>query len=322
MPRTARLDLPGLLQHVIVRGIERRDIFLDDEDRYSFVQRFSELLEKTGTTCFAWALMSNHFHLLVCPRNVKLAKFMRRLLTGYAVTFNLRHSRSGHLFQNRYKSIVCDHDEYLLELVRYIHLNPVRAGAVSDVTRLEHYPWCGHSVVMGKEKLKGQDVDSVLCLFGIKVGDARRRYRLFVQDGVSQGRRNDLVGRSSFSQTASASSSDSRILGDRDFVEQLRFEDPLRERIEAKVPLEKIAEETAKQFSIPVRALSSACRSSDAVNARAMVCHLALSAGYTAAGVGRHLGLSRYGVCAAANRGRVMLEEGGNSGEGNVSSSS
>jgi putative transposase len=121
MPRTARLDIPGLLQHVIVRGIERRDIFMDDDDRRDFVQRFQFLLEQAGVDCLAWSLMSNHyFHLLVHPRQTTLAKFMRRLLTGYAVSFNLRHKRTGHLFQNRYKSIVCDEDSYLLELVRYI----------------------------------------------------------------------------------------------------------------------------------------------------------------------------------------------------------
>jgi len=92
MPRTARLDIQGLLQHVIVRGIERRDIFLTDDDRHFFVQRFSSLLEKTVTVCYAWTLLSTHLHLLLCPRKVTLASFMRRLLTSYAVTFNLRHN--------------------------------------------------------------------------------------------------------------------------------------------------------------------------------------------------------------------------------------
>lgn len=313
MPRTARLDVPGLLQHVIVRGIERRDIFLDDDDRHFFVQRLSALLEKTDTDCFAWALMSNHFHLLVRPRNGTLAAFMRRLLTGYAVTFNLRHSRNGHLFQNRYKSIVCDHDEYLLELVRYIHLNPVRAGVVADVGRLERYPWCGHSVVTGNGKLQGQDVESVLGYFGRRIDEARRRYRLFVKDGVTQGRRDDLVGRRSISVAViPAGLFDTRILGDSDFIERLRLEEPLRERIEVKVPLQEIVEKTAKQFGIPECVLSSASRAPVVVKARAIACHLALSAGHPAAGVGRYLSMSRFGVCAAAIRGKAMVDEGEN----------
>ncbi|HOP40769.1 MAG TPA: transposase, partial [Geobacteraceae bacterium] len=133
MPRNARIDIPGLLQHVIVRGIEKRPVFVDDHDREEFLSRLSLLLKETSTDCFAWALLDSHFHLLLQPRIVKLAHFMRRLLTGYAVVFNLRHERAGHLFQNRYKSIVCDSDAYLLELVRYIHLNPVRAGIVAKL---------------------------------------------------------------------------------------------------------------------------------------------------------------------------------------------
>jgi REP element-mobilizing transposase RayT len=106
MPRSAGLDITGLLQHVIVRGIERCDIFYDDVDRLRFLERFSTLLVKTDTLCYAWSLMSNHFHLLLMPATVPLSCFMRRLLTGYAVEFNSKYRRSGHLFQNRYKSIV------------------------------------------------------------------------------------------------------------------------------------------------------------------------------------------------------------------------
>ena len=127
MPRLARLDISGLLQHVIVRGIERRDIFNDDRDRQLFIDRLFALLSETGVRCYAWSLLSNHFHLLLMPTSTPLSYFMRRLLTGYAVSFNRRNKRSGHLFQNRYKSIVCEEEPYLLELVRYIHLNPVRA---------------------------------------------------------------------------------------------------------------------------------------------------------------------------------------------------
>ena len=133
MPRQARLDVPGVLQHVIARGIERTDIFRDDDDRQRFVTRFSTLLTETNTECFAWALVPNHFHLLLRPTQIPLSSFMRRLMTGYAVTFNLRHGRSGHVFQNRYKSIVCEEEEYLLALVRYIGLNPLRARLVSNL---------------------------------------------------------------------------------------------------------------------------------------------------------------------------------------------
>jgi REP element-mobilizing transposase RayT len=108
----------------MIRGIEKKRIVLDEQDRKDFVRRLGLLAVETKTAVYAWALMSNHAHLLVCSGTAGLAKFMRRLLTGYAVSYNLRHRRHGHLFQNRYKSMVCDGDSYFTELVRYIHLNP------------------------------------------------------------------------------------------------------------------------------------------------------------------------------------------------------
>ena len=152
MPRRPRLDAPGLLQHVMARGIERRKIFLDDKDRESFLERFAIILEETQTQCYAWALIPNHFHLLLRTGSTPLSKVMRRLMTGYAVTFNKRHKRSGHLFQNRYKSVVCEEDTYLLELIRYIHLNPLRASLVQNLKELDKYPWTGHSTILGRRK--------------------------------------------------------------------------------------------------------------------------------------------------------------------------
>ncbi len=152
MPRQPRLDAPGLLQHVMARGIERRKLFRDDKDRESFLERFAIILEETQTQCYAWALIPNHFHLLLRTGPIPLSKVMRRLMTGYAVTFNKRHKRAGHLFQNRYKSVVCEEDAYLLELIRYIHLNPLRAGLVKDLQELDKYPWTGHSAILGRSK--------------------------------------------------------------------------------------------------------------------------------------------------------------------------
>ena len=152
MPRQARLDAPGVLQHVMARGIERRKIFWDDKDRSSFLERLALILEETQTQCYAWALIPNHFHLLLRTGPTPLSTVMRRLMTGYAVTFNKRHRRSGHLFQNRYKSVICEEDPYLLELIRYIHLNPLRAGLVNDLKELDKYPWSGHSAIIGRRK--------------------------------------------------------------------------------------------------------------------------------------------------------------------------
>jgi REP element-mobilizing transposase RayT len=110
----------------MIRGIDKRRIVDNERDRREFVRRLGSLAEETRTPIYAWALLSNHAHLLLCSGSLGLAKLMRRFLTGYAVTYNLRHRRHGHVFQNRYKSIVCDGDRYFTELVRYIHLNPLR----------------------------------------------------------------------------------------------------------------------------------------------------------------------------------------------------
>ena len=138
MPRQARLDAPGTLHHVMVRGIEKRNIVDDDQDRIAFVSRMGEQARKTGTTIYAWALLNNHAHILLRSGSVGLPGFMRRFLTGYAVEYNRRHKRFGHLFQNRYKSILCEEDVYFKELVRYIHLNPIRAGLVANLPELDN----------------------------------------------------------------------------------------------------------------------------------------------------------------------------------------
>ena len=232
MPRKARIDAPGAMHHIIARGIEGRPIFQNAADREDFMERLGHIIKDTETKCFAWALIPNHFHLLLKTGTVPVAKVMLRLLTGYAVTYNLRHRRKGHLFQNRYKSILCQEDPYLLELVRYIHLNPIRANLVPDLKSLDRYAYCGHGTLMGKLKNDWQDVEGVLRLFGKKVSQARRGYKSFLAKGLDQGRRDDLTGgglvRSvggwknvkALRRAKLWQKSDERILGDGDFVEE------------------------------------------------------------------------------------------------------
>ena len=149
MPRLARLDAPGVLHHVMGRGIERRKSFLNTKDRNDFIARLGQLAEERSIVVYACPLLDNHFHLLCKTNKRPLSASMRRLLTGYVVNFNKRHRRHGHLFQNRYKSIVCQEDAYLLELVRYIHLNLLRAGLVKTIKQLNRSPWSGHSALAG-----------------------------------------------------------------------------------------------------------------------------------------------------------------------------
>jgi putative transposase len=179
---------------------------------------------------------------------------MRRLLTGHAVSYNLRHSRHGHLFQNRYKSIICEEDAYFKELIRYIHLNPVRAGLVKDVAELDRYRWCGHSVIMGKVKRAWQERDYVLRWFGKKEGEAKRAYRRYMKEGIGQGGRPELVGgglirsMGGWSEVVSMrrlglkERSDERILGSGNFVDEVvsEAEESLRRQFSKQERAEKI----------------------------------------------------------------------------------
>lgn len=178
----------------MVRGIEGRSIFSDDTDRQDWVDRLATVGPETGLSVVAWALLPNHIHLLVRTGERPLATAMRRLLTGYAGAFNRRHKRAGHLFQNRYKSILVEEEPYLLELVRYVHLNPLRAKTVSNLSMLNGYPWTGHSALMGRMPRPWQAVGEVLGRFDQRSRLARPRYREYVAEGIARGRRPDLQG--------------------------------------------------------------------------------------------------------------------------------
>ncbi len=216
----------------MVRGIERKSIFHDDADRKEFLARLEQSIEKTGCRCYAWALMSNHVHLLLRAGSHPLSHTMRRLLTGYAIHFNRRHRRSGYLFQNRYKSILCQDDVYFLELVRYIHLNPVRAGLVADLGQLSLYPWAGHGVILGRRKAPWQETGEVLSRFSKKQDLAMKAYGTFMGDSEALKEHPELLG-GGLRRSAGGWSGvfalrrertpwpyDNRILGDGDFVRE------------------------------------------------------------------------------------------------------
>jgi len=143
---------------------------------------------------YAWALMPNYFHLLVRTGSRPLPRSMRSLLTGYVGSFNRRHRRNGHLVHNRYKSVVCEEGPYFFALVYSIHLYPLQARIVRNLRELARYPYSGHTALVGKGKYRWQDTGAVLGQFGANLRGARRKYEIFVADGVSQGRRAELQG--------------------------------------------------------------------------------------------------------------------------------
>jgi putative transposase len=175
MARGTRLDAPGALHHVTTRGIERRDLFLDDEDRLAYLGYLAKALQSEGPLVLAWALMTNHVHLLIRTGARPLARTMHIIGTSYARHFNRRHQRSGYLFEGRYRSFLIEEDAYLLTAVRYVHLNPVKAGLVASLGELVDWPWTGHAALMGHTSAPFQGVRPVLTLFGENPAAARRR---------------------------------------------------------------------------------------------------------------------------------------------------
>ena len=329
MPRQSRLDTPGALHHIVIRGIERRKIFWDDADRDDFLERLGDLLKQTRTPCYAWAMIPNHAHLLVRTGLVSLATVMRRLLTGYAVRFNRRHRRHGHLFQNRYKSFLCQEDPYLLELVRYIHLNPVRAGLVTDLKELKEYAFSGHSVLMGGHRRDWQDDQYVLRLFGNGVGIARRQYGEYVQEGLARGRRPELVGGGLLrsvggwkglkdrGDAGTRVKGDERILGDSGFVMDVlkASEEEMERRYRLKasgVNLERIAQQVAGIFEIEAEELWGLGKHARIVPARSVFCYWAVrELGVRETEMARRLKITQPGVSISVRRGEQIAREKG-----------
>jgi len=176
MPRGPRADARGAIHHVMIRGVARARIFCDAVDRENFLLRLDRLIPELGFRCFAWALMANHVHLAIRTGPVPLPRLMARLETGYALYFNRRHGRCGHLLQNRYKSRLVEDETDLLGLLLYIHRNPLEAGLVARPGELGRYPWCGHGALTGERRPRPFEATSAsLRLLADDPRDARRK---------------------------------------------------------------------------------------------------------------------------------------------------
>ncbi len=332
MPRGPRLDYADALHHVMARGIEKREIFSCDRDREDLLNRLERLVDETATSIFAWCLIPNHFHLLLRSGPAGLSPFMRRLQTGYAVSFNKRHRRVGHIFQNRYKSIVVEEDRYLLQLVRYLHLNPLRAGLVKDLRALEAFPWSGHSVLLGRREAAWQDTRYVLGQFGRDVERARVAYGRFVKEGAREGKRTELNGgglvrsiggRERMAESRSGPQPwvhDERVLGSSEFVRHvteaegeadegasLRVGEPGRNRF-----LQKAIAEVSRRFRISPEELQGGGRRRKVVVARAALAWVATRlCGIPTIDVARATGVTPVSILRVEERGRAELAERG-----------
>lgn len=184
MARPLRIEFSGALYHVTARGDRREPIYEDDEDKEMFLNTLAQVVEGFNWICHSYCLMTNHYHLVVETTDGNLSKGMRQLNGVFTQASNRRHGRSGHLFQGRFKAILVDKESYLLELARYVVLNPVRAGMVK---RPEKWAWSSYRAVMGDAPAPPWlAVDGLLSLFGKRRAEARQRYRTFVAEGVGK----------------------------------------------------------------------------------------------------------------------------------------
>jgi REP element-mobilizing transposase RayT len=305
MPPKARIDSPSALHHIIVRGIARRKVFDDNADRDFFIERLAMVLLDTGTQCFAWALIPNHFHLPLKTGATPIATVMKRLLIGYAMHYNRRHNRHGHLFQ----------------------INLLRAKLVSDLKGLDKNPYGGHSVLMGRVSAEWQDPENILGMFGGKVSIARRRYREFVQKGIAAGKRRDLTGggliRSvggwsagkSLRKAGAFQKGDERILGDGEFVEnvlsQAKEAFETKYRLKAKgINVDSIASRVGKIMSIDPAQIWAPGKQPKVVRARSLLCYWATSElGISQVWLSKKLGLSQAAVSLSVARGRQIVSQ-------------
>ena len=322
MPRSARLDAPGVLHHVMGRGIERKKIFWNNDDRKDFLDRLAALAFDGAMDIYAWALMPNHFHILCKTKNIPLSTSMRKMLTGYVVNFNGRHRRRGHLFQNRYKSIVCQEDLYLKELVRYIHLNLLRGRLVEDLDQLNGNPWSGHSALAGKVDRPWQDTRYVLSYFGAPE-NSRNNYIAYVEKGLAQGHRPELVGGGLIRSLGGWSevlasrkrgekqAFDQRILGDGDFVKHVvsDLDDFVKRNLRLsgqRLDMEAVAEKVALKYDVSMEELTSGSRRSQVVKARRALSWLCVrELGYSGADVARFLGVANSCVTRIISKGKM-----------------
>ncbi len=300
----------------MARGIERRSIFITEHDRLDFLARLDRLVEAGALRVFAFALMPNHFHLLARTGSPPISRAMSSLLTGYAVSFNHRHTRIGHLFQNRFKSVLCEEAGYFRELVRYIHLNPVRAGIVAGIDELDHHQTTGHAAILGNRPARFLDTDHVLSAFGPDRDAARRAYRAFVVEGMGakamrETARHGRVWReiARLAERTRREKAQERILGNGSFLDSVRAA-----TLEATVPppvykerpsLESLMDTVAAATGASRAALAAARKLKACSTAREGLAYLWIDrfAG-GAAEIAAALSISEASVYRAAARGR------------------
>jgi putative transposase len=318
MPRKSRLNVPGAVYHVMARCLGHVRLFPDDEDREFFLSLLGRYLERTGTQCYAWAVMDTHYHLVLRLSDRELWELMKPLNMHYAHYHRQRSGRRGPLFMDRFKSIATQDQKYVQELVRYVHLNPVRAGVCKDIDDLNAYRWTGHSVLMGKSRRAFQNTEAVLRCFGVTVVEARKRYREFLKEGITSDTSADtlidLVRKSNAGKEGGRSVS-CWVIGDQEFVKKALFSSETRRLRISRFErdgrcLEHLAETISGKFGIDMSALRIRHRGTKCSDARKGFAYAAAKEYHTPLGIiAEYLDVGRTAVSAMCREEKEILEK-------------
>ena len=265
MARKPRIHYPGAFYHVILRGNAGDPIFFDDQDRYRLYLILQYAVEKFRCRIHAFCLMRNHLHLVMEVDDVPLSRIMQNISLRYTKWINFSQSRTGHLFQGRYKALLIDADTYLLELVRYVHLNPVRAGASSSP---EAYAWSGHHTYLGTELLPWLTTGFVLGMLSPRIKTARKSYAAFAWEGLTEGKRQEFH----------SGTCQGRILGGEDFADQVLIK--TRQKGERQFTLTEVVNAVCDQFQITEESLKAPGKMRPITEARAIAAAIVQSASH------------------------------------------
>jgi len=260
MARKPRIHFPGAFYHVIVRGNGGQDIFRGDDDYRLYLRFLKEYKKRYQFSLYAYALMTNHAHLLMQVGDVPLARIMQVVQFRYAKRFNFRYGKEGHLFQGRYKAILCDKDKYFLELSAYIHLNPVRGGLVEDPLQ---FLWSSYRAYMGSKKEDLIDEEFLLRIFGDRRNQAQKAYARFVSARIQDDRAEDFYD-----------IKDQRFLGEEEFIRDIRLALNERKSDKDEISIERLTTTVSNILGIERILFYSATRSREGARGRAVVGYL------------------------------------------------
>lgn len=298
MSRKPRIEYEGAFYHVIARGNQQQKVFLEDEDFRQYIYRLKSYQKRYDFTLYAYVLMSNHVHLLIEQKRTPLSRIMQGVQQSYTMYYNGKYGKTGHLFQGRYKAIICDRDSYMLELIRYIHLNPVRAGIVKQPLE---YEWSSHSAYLSSKSSDWLEVERPLSTISQNKKEAISNYRAFIADGIETGHREELY-----------QLKEQRYLGDEEFIEEAKIHlGKVEERLlPIEINMSEVVREISKAYKVPTQRIVDSSNNREGALLRGISAYVAKEiGGVTLSEAAKHFGRDQATISIAVTKLRERLSK-------------